>query len=141
MRSRSNRRGVFIILAALLLLVVMGAAAMSIDMSRIWTMRNELQTAADAAALAGAIQLTPPHAYAYAEDSARAFARSNTALGDTIHVDSVQRGVWDDGARTFANGATPYSAVHVVVSHGTNKMLMGLFGVAAPRVKARATGW
>ena len=53
MRRLKNRKGVFVVLFGLLFMVLMGAAAMSIDLSRIWTMRNELQTAADAGALAG----------------------------------------------------------------------------------------
>jgi hypothetical protein len=122
-------------------MVLMGASAMAIDMSRIWSMRNELQTAADAGALGGAIQLTPPHNQAYTVDSATKMARLNRALYDTVRVDSVQRGVWDDDAQTFTDGETPYNAVHVVVSHGTNKLIMGALGIAAPRVKARATAW
>jgi hypothetical protein len=62
---------------------------------------------------------------------------------DLVTVDSVQLGTWDDATSTFTlvSGATVPNAVHVVVSHGTNKMIMGAFGIAAPRVKARATAW
>src|SRR5687767_13909760 len=101
----ANRKGIFVVLFGLLFMVLMGAAAISIDMSRIWTMRNELQTAADAGALAGAVQLTPPHddAYAMVNDSARAIARLNTALYDLVTVDFVHTGVWDDDAGTFTS--------------------------------------
>ena len=143
MRRMKNRKGVFVVLFGLLFMVLMGAAAMSIDMSRIWTMRNELQTAADAGAIAGAVQLNPPHPRAAAEDTARAMAQLNRAMYDLVTVDSVQLGTWDDATSTFTlvSGATVPNAVHVVVSHGTNKMIMGAFGIAAPRVKARATAW
>ena len=143
MRRMKNRKGVFVVLFGLLFMVLMGAAAMSIDMSRIWTMRNELQTAADAGAIAGAVQLNPPHPRAAAVDTATAIAQLNRAMYDLVTVDSVQLGTWDDATSTFTlvSGATVPNAVHVVVSHGTNKMIMGAFGIAAPRVKARATAW
>jgi len=70
-------------------------------------------------------------------------AKRNFALYDTVHVDAVHAGVWDDAAQTFTtvgnwNNAT---AVQVTVSHGTNKLIMGALGIAAPRVKARAIAW
>jgi Flp pilus assembly protein TadG len=145
MRRLNNRKGVFIVLFGLLFMVLMAASAMAIDMSRIWTMRNELQTAADAGALAGAVQLTPPHQRngGRLADSATWMAKLNKALYDTITVESVTPGIWDDAAQTFTsvgniNNAT---AVEVVVKHGTNKLIMGALGIAAPTVKARAVAW
>ena len=137
-----NRKGIFVVLFGLLFMVLMAAAAIAIDMSRIWTMRNELQTAADAGALAGAVQLTPPHDAGYASDTAKVMARLNFALYDTVHVEPVQLGVWDDDAGTFTSpGVGLPNAVYVEVSHGTNKLIMGALGIAAPVVKARATAW
>jgi Flp pilus assembly protein TadG len=144
MRRLKNRKGVFVILFGLLFTVLMGAAAMSIDMSRIWTMRNELQTAADAGALAGAIQLGATHPVRtkqIVKDTATVIAQFNRAMYDLVTVDSVEWGIWTDATSSFAVDATPANAVHVVVSHGTNKMIMGVLGIAAPRVKARATAW
>ena len=138
-----KRKGIFVVLFGLMFLILMGAGAMAIDMSRIWTMRNELQTAADAGALAGAIQMTSPNNDpADVPDTARIIARKNLAQYDTVHVDGVTTGVWDDLAATFDSTVPlPHNAVRVEVSHGTNKMIMGLFGIAAPRVKARAIAW
>jgi putative Flp pilus-assembly TadE/G-like protein len=145
MRRLKNRKGIFIILFGLLFMVLMAVSAMAVDMSRIWTMRNELQTSADAGALAGAIQLTPPHQPAGNRmiDTATWAARANFALYDTVHVDSVNHGVWDDAAGTFTAGGSlnNATAVEVVVSHGTNKLIIGALGIAAPRVKARAVAW
>src|SRR5687767_15335538 len=110
----ANRKGIFVVLFGLLFMVLMGAAAISIDMSRIWTMRNELQTSADAGALAGAVQLTPPHDDGYVVDTATIMARLNTALYDLVTVDFVHPGVWDDDAGTFTSpGAGPPNAVQV----------------------------
>jgi hypothetical protein len=60
MRRFRNRKGVFVVLFGILFTVLMAAGAIAIDFSRIWAMRNELQTAADAAALSGAVQLNKP---------------------------------------------------------------------------------
>ena len=136
-----NRKGVFVVIVGMLFVALIGASAMAIDMSRIWAMRNELQTSADAGALAGAIQLTPPKDDAYTVDSATAWARNNKVFHDTVSVDSVQLGVWDDTLATFTNGATPPNAVHVVVSHNTTNLIIAMMGVPSPRVKARATAW
>ena len=144
MRRLKNRKGIFVVLFGLLFMVLMAASAMAIDMSRIWTMRNELQTAADAGALAGAVQLTPPHQRTgnRMRDSATWMAKMNRALYDTVSVESVTPGVWDDDAQTFTPGnLNNATAVEVVVSHPTNKLIMGAMGIAAPRVKARAVAW
>jgi len=144
MRRLRNRKGVFIVLFGLLFMVLMAASAMAIDMSRIWTMRNELQTAADAGALAGAVQLTPPHVRTGTKltDSATWMAKLNKALYDTIKVEAVNPGIWNDAAQTFTSSSiNNATAVEVVVSHGTNKLIMGALGIAAPRVKARAVAW
>ena len=148
MRRLKNRKGIFIVLFGLLFMVLMAASAMAIDMSRIWTMRNELQTAADAGALAGAVQMNPPHQRGgpggqRVIDSATWMAKRNRALYDTVSVESVHAGVWDDAAQTFTdvvnwNNAT---AVQVTVSHTTNKLIMGALGIATPTIKARAIAW
>jgi len=147
MRRLKNRKGIFIVLFGLLFMVLMAASAMAVDMSRIWTMRNELQTAADAGALAGAVQLTPPHqrgggSGGLITDSATWMAKLNKALYDTVSVESVHWGIWNDAAQTFtASNVTNATAVEVVVKHGTNKLIMGALGIAAPTVKARAIAW
>ena len=146
MRRLKNRKGIFVVLFGLLFMVLMGVSAMAVDMSRIWTMRNELQTAADAGALAGAVQLTPPHQRGGAgqrvTDSATWMARLNKALYDTVHVEAVNFGIWEDAAQTFtSSNASNATAVEVIVSHGTNKLIIGALGIAAPTVKARAVAW
>src|SRR4029453_17006424 len=105
MRRLKNRKGIFIVLFGLLFMVLMAASAMAIDMSRIWTMRNELQTAADAGALAGAVQLNPPHDRGgrgqKGQDWAYWMGGLNTALYDTVRVDEMNAGIWNDAAQTF----------------------------------------
>jgi hypothetical protein len=137
-----NRRGVFVVLFGILVIGLMAAAAVSIDLSRTWAFRNELQTSADAAALAGAVQLGGGTLIAgQALDSARAYARKNNALGDTVSIELAELGHWNDTTSTYA-ATTPNNAVRVVLNHNvTNLWLAGLFGRSPFTIRARAIAW
>jgi hypothetical protein len=141
MKRLKNRRGIFVVVFGLMFMALMGVAAMAVDMSRIWTMRNELQTAAESGALAGAVQLVDPHLPAFAEDTARVAIGMNTAMYDVITVDTVDVGHWDDLTQTFTKDEAPINAVHTVVSHPTSRLIIGAFGIGSSRVRARATAW
>ncbi len=56
-RQFENNRGVVLVLVAILLFVLVGMAALAIDLGHLYMVRNELQNAADAGALAGAADL------------------------------------------------------------------------------------
>ena len=144
MRRFRNRRGVFVVLFGILFAVLMGAAAMAIDFSRIWAMRNELQTSADASALAGAVQLsTTNNSLAQVDSATRWFAAANRAMGAPVNVDLLHLGQWNDALAPngFTDGATPYNAVKVTVSHSTSGLIMSAFGITAPNVHATAIAW
>jgi Flp pilus assembly protein TadG len=132
-----------VVLFGIMFMTLMAAAAMSIDFARIWVMRNELQTTADAAALAGAVQIgitganTPPEIDAAVND----WAARNKAMGVNSAVDQIQQGTWADDGVGFTDGASPTNAVRVVVSHSTNGLIMKAFGIAAPTVHANAIAW
>ncbi|WP_185218911.1 TadG family pilus assembly protein [Paraburkholderia dinghuensis] len=92
---------------ALFLTVLLGCAALTIDVARWVIVRNELQNAADAAALAGAIQLPGPlvasatqatwsSAAAAATSAANAAAGANYANGQAVVTpQTVAVGYWD----------------------------------------------
>jgi Flp pilus assembly protein TadG len=54
---RRGRRGSTLVMVALMLVAIMGVTAIALDLGRFYVVNNELQTAVDAAALAGALQL------------------------------------------------------------------------------------
>ncbi len=56
-RRRGSRRGTIIVLSAVLMIVLMGLLALSIDTGYMYTMQTELDRSVDAAALAGAAML------------------------------------------------------------------------------------
>src|SRR5689334_9002881 len=107
------RRGAVVVLLGIMIVALVSVSAISIDFSRLWTLRNELQTAADAGAHAGAIQLVPPNNAGNTIAVATAYANSNLAMAGTVTVDSVQTGDWDDVAKTFTAGAAHTDAVNV----------------------------
>lgn len=144
MPNLRSRRGAFVIITAILMIAMFAVMAVSIDFSRMGSLRNELQTAADAAALSGAIQMLPGRVAATAYDSAVSYATRNKAMQGTPDVDSVIFGHWDDAARTFSplGGVAGADAIQMVLSRQASGLTMtGLLGVTAPRIRARATAW
>ena len=142
MGTLKNRKGVFVVIFGILFMAMMAAAALSMDFARIWAMRNELQTSADAGALGGAIQigLPPDNEEADIRAEATALAQRNRAMGAVVAVDEVRLGQWTD-ATGFTPDVTPTNAVKVTVAHATNGLIMSALGIAAPRVRAVAIAW
>ena len=140
MRIRS-RRGAIVVMLGIMAVTMMSISAISIDFSRLWTLRNELQTSADAAAHAGAVQLAPPNNAGATIAVVNAYAGLNPAMQGAVTVDSVILGDWDDKLKTFFPGAATTDAVSVTVSRQSTGLIMSLMGVTQPRIKARAIGW
>ena len=138
-----NRRGAVVVMLGIMIVALVSVSAISIDFSRLWSLRNELQTSADAAAHAGAVQLAPPNNASTTIAVATSYAHVNLAMQDSVAVDSVILGDWDDVAKTFTPWpvASTTDAVSVTVSRQSSGLIMSMLGVASPRLKARAIGW
>ncbi|MDI7277236.1 MAG: Tad domain-containing protein [Anaerolineae bacterium] len=74
-----HQRGQTLVFVALILVVLVGFLALSIDLGNVYAQRRFMQNAADAAALAGARALALDRSQAAAEAEARAFAIANGA--------------------------------------------------------------
>jgi len=135
------RRGAVVVLVGLMMVALVSVSAISIDFSRLWTLRNELQTAADAGAHAGAVQLAPPNNAGLTATVAASYSKLNLAMQDTVTVDAVILGDWDDVSHTFTPNAPVTDAVSVTVSRQSTGLIMSMLGVVQPRLKARAIGW
>lgn len=137
-----DRRGVTIILVAILMSVFLGFAALAIDIGHLYVVRNELQNAADAAAMAGARVLypnTPPTTpnWDLAEATATAAIQLNKSDGNiTLKDGQVQSGYWNLARTPFGlqgqgitPGTTDSPAVKVTISRsaGNNGGSVGLF--------------
>lgn len=78
--SPRSQRGQAIVLIAIMVAVLVGMAALAIDGSRAYTLRRNLQSAVDAAALAAADNLQQTRSYVQAEQAATAVFSANRRL-------------------------------------------------------------
>lgn len=125
-----DRRGVVLIVVASMLVGLLGFAALAVDIGYAMVLRNELQDAADAAALAGANVFYPPTPapstpldWTAAEVTAAEAIRLNKAAGTTLTDCQAETGYWNLGRNPFGlqnkgitPGATDAPAVKVTVS-------------------------
>ena len=113
-----GQRGVVAILFALCLPVLLGFAALAVDLARLNLTKVELQNAADAAALAGARSISvpstvvsdQPYNWTAARASALVVAQSNYANAAKIQDALIETGYW--------NLQNPSSGLHSVSSAG-----------------------
>jgi Flp pilus assembly protein TadG len=122
-----RQRGVLAITMPFVLIGTLAVGAIAIDLGHLYLVRTELQTAADAAATAGAASLFPytsaaPN-WAAAQATAASAVALNTADGTTLHDATVQTGYWNltgspSGmqARTITPGHYDTAAIQVTVS-------------------------
>jgi Flp pilus assembly protein TadG len=114
-----EQRGAVIVLVAVLMVVFIGLAALAIDVSHLVVVRNELQNAADAGALAGARVLINPDGTVNSGANQEAYeaATENRALtaDGALPVDildwssnngDVQRGNWNLATKTFTSSTS-----------------------------------
>ena len=134
-----NRRGAIVVMTGIFIVALMMIAAISIDASRIFAAKNELQTASDAGALAGALQLLE-NADTFA-DTARAYAERNRVEQDGVDSVEIEYGVWMPADRAFVVGGEPKDAVRVTTRHPLRLSLARVFGDSTVTVTASAIAW
>lgn len=134
-----NRRGAIVVMTGIFIVALMMIAAISVDASRIFAAKNELQTASDAAALAGALQLLEgSETY---QDTARAYAQRNRVEQWAIDSVEVEYGVWHPTEQHFGAGEEPMDAVRVTTRHPLPLSLARVFGDSTVVVSASAVAW
>ncbi len=138
------RRGAIAILTVMVFLALLTVGAVVLDFARAEVMRNQLQTAADAAALAGAVQLTRNPRTGYL-DQAKAFGQANSVLGTSVTVPdaAVEVGNWDPVARLFAstNSPTTADAVRVTLHDTASYLIANVLGWTRKPIAAQAVAW
>jgi Flp pilus assembly protein TadG len=139
-RARPRRRGAVLVMATAMMAGLMVVTAIAVDLSRLFVLRTELQTAADAAALAAARQLVDDPTRAAGQ--AVSLAHGNSTLAGTPGIDSVRFGMWRRSTRTFVPGnPITADAVQVTVGRSTSYLLARFFSTESVRVTARAVAW
>jgi Flp pilus assembly protein TadG len=106
-----DQQGVTVIIFALLLVVFIGFAALAVDIGHLYVVRNELQNAADAGALAGARLLYNDDGLSVNEGANQiaynaAIANKSEKVPVDVHwnggnTGDVERGHWSFTTRTF----------------------------------------
>ena len=134
-----NRRGAIVVMTGILIIAIMLIAAISVDASRIFAAKNELQTASDASALAAAVQLLDDATGA--GDTARAYASRNQVENQIVDSVEVTYGVWQPATRTFIAGGNPVDAVAVTTRHSLPLSLVRVFGDSTITISASAVAW
>ncbi len=108
----NNQRGVSAVIIGICLFMLVGFIALAIDVGHLYVVRNELQNAADAGALAGARHLYKEGIFEIDPNANLYGAQAATAnIGDNKNVEvlydaaansgDVQRGHWSFNNRTF----------------------------------------
>lgn len=150
-----RQRGVVGVMAPVLMLVILSIGAIAIDLGYLYVIRNELQNAADAAALAGAAGLypaSPKPNWSNGVSQGTSAIKLNASSGATLKDGSVQAGYWNlTGspaglqAQTITPGANDVPAVQVTISRSSGKnggpvgtWLASIFNGAAASVQTTA---
>jgi Flp pilus assembly protein TadG len=148
-----NRKteGTVAILVAFALVVLVAFSALVIDVGNIYRVRNELQNAADAAALAGARFLNGTSAgITAAEAEVIRIGQLNRANGTAVNIPSanIHFGHWDFSALTFTENTNPPQVnairIETLRSEDTDNpvhfFLAPILGTKTGNVNAMATG-
>ena len=107
----ASERGVVAVITAIMMVVLLGMAAFAIDVGHLYAVRADLQTAADAAALAAAEEL--PHAGTVIKTARQYGTLNYPEPGIVVTGSDVVLGSWDTETRTFFPNVSPRNAVQV----------------------------
>jgi Flp pilus assembly protein TadG len=140
-----SRKGATLVLVAILMTALIGFTGIGIDASRLYLMRAQLQTTADAAAIAAIVEVNvkrPTNATAVAIS----YAAKNLVERQTpsITAGGVEPGSWNYATNTFtplASWTDPaLVAVRVTATYPGVYTFARVFGVTTKTVTARAIG-
>lgn len=157
-----DTRGAVAVTVAILSVVLLSFAALTLDIGNAMIARNELQNVADASALAGARQLgviyqalpqgTPYTTYTLSDPSAVVNAVTGVASNNqarqvaiTINSADIVIGVWNSGPRTLTPGNVGATGVRVTARRDgaangpVATWLAGVMGINSMNVQATAT--
>lgn len=131
------QQGGIVPLVAVAMVVLLGAAGLSLDIGYLVAARHDLENAADSAALAGARQLTmgtvPNFTQAETVAGSMVARSGNTVVGKVLSTSTVTRGGWDlsgvkKGLQTYVAGGSYAPAVQVRIQMtGANGVVPALF--------------
>ena len=141
-RVHSVRRGNILVLTALFMTGLTALLALSIDLGHIYTTQSQLDRSVDAAALAGASQLSEGHEatqekiveYLVRNPIGPGFSVTNENALETKKLEflaqhsddlEIQTGHWNALTRSFETGESPHSAVLVSMTYPRQPLFFG----------------
>jgi len=142
LNNARTQRGIVLPLMAVSLVTLMGFMGLALDVGYVYMVRNELQDAADAAALAGAGQLfsgsssTPDFTGASTKASSAISLLNNKAANAALVTGTISTGYWNltgspTGLHATATPPNDFPAVKVQISKsGTNGAVNTFFSKA-----------
>jgi Flp pilus assembly protein TadG len=130
-RTKGSQSGQAIVLMVISLVVMLGCAALVIDLGLGWWAKRELQAQVDAAALAGAQEL--PNS-----STAVSRAQEYLALNPTKGAKGVQATI-TTACNTTVPGCNPVNSVRITATGTAATGFARLFGIDAMEIKAGAT--
>lgn len=139
-RVYENERGQVVVMAGLLMLLMLGIVALSVDIGRIYLLRQQLVTAADAAALAGTFRLPDDPEGAMA--AALEFVQKN-GFGQE-NVEYIKTGTFGEQAindRIAELGLRPDYCMAVKLSSEVKSIFGAALLIYGHRVKAVALAY
>lgn len=143
-RTRDSECGAAAALLVVSLLLLLGLVAATVDVTRLLAIRAELQTAVDAGALAGALELARGGGDG-SRDVAIAYAGLNEAETDPVVVppEDVTFGVWDPATNTFnpLPSAAGADAVEVIGRKEVGNWFAWALNLIESGAGARAVAW
>jgi len=142
----ARRAGATLVLVAIMVSALIGIAAIAVDLSRLYVMREQLGASADAAALGGAVELSHQRLDDLVSNTV-GYASANKVGGADPAVSSgdVQVGIWNFDSRSFtpvARGdwsSRPVNAVRVRTHHRAALTFGRIFDLADRQLTASAT--
>lgn len=127
---KRHESGAVAVLVAVLLVVLLGFAALAIDVGHAMLVRGQMQNAADAAAHAGAVKRAGSGSFQDAKDAAKQISAAN---GFTITDDDIS--IPPGGSGTYAAND---QFVRVTFTKPTSLFLGQVIGASAWQIKAEA---
>lgn len=136
--------GAAAVLLVVSLLLLLGLVAAAVDAGRLFAVRAELQTAVDAGALAGAIELANGGGDG-SRDVAIQYAALNEAENQPVVVapDQVTFGTWDDDAGTFnpLPSSVGADAIEVIARRSVSHYFAWALNLLQTNAGAGAIAW
>lgn len=128
---KRRRRGATLVLAAVLIVLVLGMVAFAVDIGYIVLVRTQLQVAADSSAMAAAaVNMSEP--FASVLTTATRFAGCHVAGGRRVEVDAanVECGRWDFSTRRFTLSGSRSNAVRVTTTGQSPLFFAKVLGIS-----------